>query len=85
MVFCMRFFENCSFCLLRIPFVGVFLFLRYLFNSYELLFMLMQPEVIERHFHDLIQRYGSVVVVDLLNQVIVKYSFLIVDVKYMLG
>ena len=47
--------------------------------------MLMQPEVIERHFHDLIQRYGSVVVVDLLNQVIVKYSFLIVDVKYMLG
>lgn len=42
---------------------------------YEKLPSVVQPKVVERHFHDLLQRYGHVVAVDLTNKV---YSFLLI-------
>ena len=35
----------------------------------------MQPKVAERHFQDLTKRYGSIIAVDLVNQVRISHLF----------
>ena len=38
-------------------------------------FILMQPKVAERHFQDLTKRYGSIIAIDLVNQVRISHFF----------